>query len=134
IVAPTVFRNVPAPASADAMTLVFRRFDRVAMGAAAIALVCEGALAARGGRVSRLDLVRGLAVVLAGALAIAVGAHLSPTIEALHRGGAVRGLDEAGLALEQTHRLAEAAGKGQVALLFVALVLLLAKVGARPRG
>jgi uncharacterized membrane protein len=132
IVAPTVFRVVHAPLSADAMTLVFRRFDRVAMTAAAVALIAEVVLATRGGRVSHLDLVRGLSVVVAGALAVLVGAHLSPTIEALHRGGAVRGFGETGLALERAHRLAEACGKGQLGLLVVALLLLFVKV-ARAR-
>src|SRR6476660_4762560 len=77
IVAPIVFRVVPAPTSADAMTLVFRRFDVVAIVCAAVALVAEAAFAVRGGRVTRADLVRGVCVVGAAGLAIAIGAWLS---------------------------------------------------------
>jgi len=131
VVAPTVFRIVPAPTSADAMTVVFGRFDRVAMTCAAVALVAEATLAARGGRVRRTDLLRGAFAAGAAALAIAVGAWLSPGIASLHRGGAVRGYAESGLALERLHRLAETAGKGQVALLVAVLVLLLFRVARR---
>lgn len=127
IVAPTVFRIVPAPSSADAMTVVFHRFDAVAMTSAAIALVAEATLFLKDGKPTRLDLARMAAVVLAGALAILVGTWLSPGIAELHRNGAVRGLNEAGLELERLHRLAESAGKGQLALLLVVLVLLLAR-------
>jgi len=128
IVAPTVFRIVPAPSSADAMTVVFHRFDAVAMTSAAIALVAEATLFMKDGRPTRLDLARGSAIVLAGALAILVGTWLSPGIAELHRNGAVRGLNEAGLELERLHRFAESAGKGQLVLLLVVLVLLLAKL------
>jgi uncharacterized membrane protein len=128
IVAPTVFRIVPAPSSADAMTVVFRKFDAVAMTSAAIALVAEATLFLKDGRANRLDLVRGGAAVIAAILAITVGAWLSPGISELHRNGAIRGLNDLGIELERLHRLAEAAGKGQLALLLVVLVLLLAKV------
>lgn len=131
IVAPTVFRIVPAPSSADAMTVVFRKFDGVAMVSAAIALVAEATLFLKDGKATRLDLVRGSAAVVAGILAIVVGAWLSPGISELHRNGAVRGLDEAGIELERLHRLAETAGKGQLLLLLVVLVLLLAKIARR---
>ena len=128
IVAPTVFRIVPAPSSADAMTVVFRKFDGVAMVSAAIALVAEATLFLKDGKATRLDLLRGSAAVVAGILAIVVGAWLSPGISELHRNGAVRGLNEAGLELERLHRLAETAGKMQLAVLLVVLVLLLAKL------
>src|SRR5512146_3100516 len=52
---------VPAPTSADAMTVVFGRFDRVALACAAVALVAEGLLA-RAGKSSRLDMLRAAAV------------------------------------------------------------------------
>src|SRR5690349_3674263 len=103
IVAPTVFGIVPAPASADAMTVVFRRFDAVAMTCAAIALVAEATLALRGGKVQRLDVARGAAIVIASALAVVVGAWLSPGISALHHAGAVRGLGDDGTELERLH-------------------------------
>ena len=131
IAAPTVFGIVPAPSSADAMTVVFRRFDRVAITCAAIALACEVAAVLKA-RVRTPDLVRGAAAVLAAGLAIVEGAWLSPAIEALHRQGAIRGLGDAGLALERTHRLAETAGKGQLLLLFVTLVLVVERLSRFP--
>ena len=131
IVAPIVFHVVPAPTSADAMTLVFQRFDRVAITCAAIALVAEAAFAMRGGKVTRVDLVRGLALVGAAGLAIAIGAWLSPGIAELHQGGAVRGSGEAGLALERLHRLAEALAKTEIVLLLLVFSLAVVKV-ARP--
>ena len=127
VVAPIVFRVVPAPTSADAMTLVFRRFDVVAIVCAAVALVAEAAFAVRGGRVLRVDLLRGLCVVVAAGLAITIGAWLSPAIADLHRGGAVRGVGEAGAALERLHHLAEGLSKAEILLLFATFVLSVAK-------
>jgi hypothetical protein len=131
IVAPVVFRVVPAPGSADAMTLVFRRFDGVAITCAAIALVAEAAFAMRGGRVGRVDVVRGACLAIAAGLAITIGAWLSPGISDLHHGGAIRGLGEPGLALERMHRLAERMGKGELVLLLVAFVLSVTKATRR---
>lgn len=129
IVAPTVFGIVPAPTSADAMTVVFGRFDRVAMACAAVALVAEGMLA-RAGKSTRLDMLRAAALVAAGGLAIAIGAWLSPAIAALHRAGAVRGLGPEGAELERLHGLAEQAGKGEIVLLLVVLALLVIRLTA----
>jgi hypothetical protein len=131
IVAPIVFRNVPAPSSADAMTLVFGRFDSVAIVCAAIALVAEAAFAVRGGRVVRADMIRALCLVIATGLAITIAVWLSPGIAELHRGGAVRGFGEAGLALERLHHLAERLAKIEVAAVVAAFVLTVAKV-SRP--
>jgi uncharacterized membrane protein len=131
IVAPTVFRNVPAPTSADAMILVFRRFDSVAIAAAFVALVAEAVLGLRGGKIARADVVRGGGVVLATVLLLVQAIRLSPANEALHRAGAVRGLAADGLELERSHRLAEACGKAELALLFSALVLLVVKLTRR---
>lgn len=117
IVAPTVFRNVPAPSSADAMTLVFRRFDRIALTCAAVAAIAEAARLAFGTAGGRMAVVRALLLAGAASFAIAEGMVLSPAIEALHRGGAIRGLHADGQRLEEFHRWAERAGKGQVALL-----------------
>lgn len=133
IVAPIVFRVVPAPASADAMTLVFRRFDSVAIACAAVALIAEAAFAVRGGKVTRADLARAACLVIAAALAITIGAWLSPGISGLHRAGAVRGSGDAGLALERLHRLAETLAKTEIAFLFAGFALSVAKL-ARPRG
>lgn len=134
IAAPAVFGTIPMPGAADAMTLVFRRFDKVAMTCAAVALVAESALGARGGPIGRVDVFRGASVVLAAALAIGQGVWLSPAIDALHRGGAVRGLGDDGMALERTHRLAESAGKGQLVLLLVVLVLIAVKIARASRA
>jgi Domain of unknown function (DUF4149) len=134
VVAPIVFHVVPAPSSADAMTLVFRRFDGVAITCAAIALVAEAAFALRGGRVTRADVVRGTCLVIATGLAITIGAWLSPGIAELHRGGAIRGLGDAGLALEAMHRLAESLAKGELLLLLAVFVLTVIKATRHHSG
>ena len=130
VAAPLVFGIVPAPHSADAMTQVFLRFDRIAMTCAAIALVAESALGRRAGPITRLDLARLGVVVAAGALTIVQGAWLSPKIAELHRGGAVRGLGEAGLALERFHGWSETSGKTQLVLLAATVVLVVWKACA----
>jgi hypothetical protein len=123
IVAPIVFRVVPAPTSADAMTLVFRRFDAVAIVCAIVALVAEVAFALRGGRATRADMVRGFCLVGATGLAIAIGAWLSPGIAELHRGGAMRHIGESGQALDRLHHLAELLAKGELVLLLTGFAL-----------
>lgn len=132
IVAPIVFRVVAAPTSADAMTLVFRRFDGVAVTCAVIALVAEAAFASFGGRSTRGDLARGLCLVGATALAITIGSWLSPGIAALHRGGAVRHVGQAGQELEWLHKLAERLAKGEIVLLLAAFGLSVAKASRPP--
>jgi len=130
--APVVFSAVPAPLSADAMTVVFRRFDRAAMACAAIVCLVE-VWRASVARVSRTDLARTAVGVVAGLLAVWGGAFLSPRIEALHRGGAVRGFGDAGVELEAVHHRAEGAAKAEVVLLAIYLALL-AGAGARRIG
>ena len=129
VVAPIVFRVVKAPASADAMTLVFGRFDAVAITCAAVALIAEVAFAVRGGRVTRADVARGSSLVIATGIAIAIAVSISPGIAGLHRSGAVRGVGDAGLALERMHRLAETLAKSELLFLGVVFVLAVAKVG-----
>jgi hypothetical protein len=129
VVAPTVFGIVPAPTSADAMTVVFRRFDVIAMTSAVLTLLAEAGLAWRGGKSTRLDVVRAGAAVVAGGLAIAEGTWLAPAIQSLHREGAIRGHGEAGLALERLHRQAETLAKAEVFLLLALVVLLVLRVG-----
>ena len=123
VVAPTVFHTIPAPGSADAMTLVFRRYDRIAIVSAAIVLLCEVGLATIT-RTAR-DAVRSFTCIVMSALAIYEGTMLSPKIEALHLAGAVRGLGELGLELDRTHHQAELLAKGELAfgLLYVALLV-----------
>jgi hypothetical protein len=128
VVAPTVFGIVPAPTSADAMTVVFRKFDVIAMTCSVIVLLAEAGLAWRGGKATRLDLLRAGAAVLASALAMVEGLWLAPAIHGLHRAGAVRGLGESGLALERLHRHAEAVAKTEVVLLVALVVLVVVRV------
>jgi hypothetical protein len=109
------------------MTVVFRKFDVIAMSCSVVALVCEAALAWRGGKPRRLDLVRGLATAVAAVLAIVGGTYLSPAIQALHRDGAVRGLGPSGLELERLHHLAETCAKAELVLLVVAFVFLVVR-------
>jgi len=129
IVAPTVFRIVPAPSSADAMTIVFRKFDAVAISCALVCLFAEAVMAWRGGKATRLDLVRSVTLVVASACAITVGAWLSPAIQALHRSGAIRSFGPDGTALERLHRIAESTAKAE--LFFLAAVLVLTLLRAR---
>lgn len=130
IVAPTVFRNVPAPFSADAMTLVFQKFDRIAIGCAAMLLLTEAARLAtpstspidseRARSRSRYASALGwFCLLAAAALAIVEGVLISPAVAALHRAGAVRYVGPDGERLEMFHRWAERDGKAQLALLVV---------------
>jgi len=121
IVAPTVFAAVPFALAADTMAVVFARFDKVAMGAAAVVLATE-AVRARGGVAVR-DLLRVVVSVALAGMALAEGLWVTPTIASLHASGAVRGVGDAGQKLASTHALAEQLGKGQV-LLAVALIAL----------
>lgn len=131
VVAPTIFGIVPAPTSGDAMTVVFRRFDVVAITCAVIALICEAALAWKGARPTRLDLARAASVTLAGALAVLVGVWLAPAIQQLHRDGAVRGFGDAGAMLERLHRHAESAAKAELFLLIATIVLIVTRASKK---
>ena len=132
IVAPTVFHEVSMPESADAMTLVFTRFDKVAMMSAAIVAVAEVVRLRTSlpQEPSRLDLARIGVLTLAGALAVVQGLWLSPVIVALHREGAVRGLGAAGERLERFHGWSETCGKTESLLLVALVVLIVSSVGA----
>ncbi|HEY1954720.1 MAG TPA: DUF4149 domain-containing protein [Polyangiaceae bacterium] len=132
IVAPTVFGMVPAPTSADAMTIVFTSFDKIAMTAAAIVAVCEVVALRARAKIppTKIDVARLAVIGAAGALAVVQGLWLSPTIVALHRDGAVRGSGELGQKLERFHSWSETCGKTE-SLLLVALVVLLAHALAR---
>ena len=123
IVAPVVFTIVPAPTSADAMTVVFRRFDVVAVTSAAAMLAAEIWRVRVSEKIARLDVARGISLAVAAALALFEALVLSPRIEELHRAGAVRGLGELGQRLESAHALAEAGAKTEALLLLVFLLL-----------
>jgi hypothetical protein len=134
IAAPVVFHVVPAPTSADAMTVVFRRFDMVAMSGAVVVLVVEALRGLERRAMTRLDGARLLAGAVASGLAIVQGTWLSPAIEALHRAGAVRGFGELGLELEAKHHLAEMDGKAQAVMLAGVIVMHVMTVGRREAG
>ncbi len=122
IAAPVVFSIVSMPAAADAMTVVFRRFDLVAMTCAALTLVSE-AIRALGGRLGRVDIARVAVCAVAAGAAVVEGTQVSPRIAELHAGGVSRGLGAAGMELAHLHGLAELLGKGQVLLLGMAVAL-----------
>ena len=133
IAAPVVFGMVPAPWSADAMTVVFRRFDKLAVACVIVVLAVEAALAMlRDRKIERLDLVRGALVTFAAAAAVYVAAVVSPRIEALHRGGAIRGLGSAGEELNAIHQVAERAGKVELFLAIAVIALHIASFTRRP--
>jgi hypothetical protein len=130
IAAPIVFSVAPWPSSADAMALVFRRFDLVAMTCAAIALGTEATQRLARVRFFTVDHVRSGAIALAAAMAVLEGTCISPRIAALHAAGAVRGMGSAGAQLARLHDLAEWCGKGQLVLLVAAVGLHVVSVSA----
>jgi len=123
VVAPTIFALVSMPASADAMTMVFRRFDVLAMSSAAIVLTTEAVRAVARVPFARIDHARAATSVLAAAAAVLEGASVSPRIAALHAAGALRGRGADGIELERLHHLAETLGKTEVLLLVVLVAL-----------
>jgi uncharacterized membrane protein len=135
VVAPIVFANVSFPQSADAMTLVFRRFDMVAMTCAAVAMAAEAAKVAVRTPFGRLDHLRAGLTVVAAVLAVVEGTLVSPRIAALHQAGVMRGMGAAGETLSHLHDMAETLGKTEVVLLAIVLGLVVAAPirGARER-
>jgi len=123
IAAPVVFSVAPWPASADAMTIVFRRFDVLAMACAAIVVATEAARAAARVPFARVDGARTAVGVLAAAAAVVEGAIVSPRIAALHAAGAIRGVGAGGAEMARLHDAAEACGKTEVLLLAAFVVL-----------
>jgi hypothetical protein len=132
LAAPVVFSVAPFPANADAMTIVFRRFDLVAMACGATLLATEAIRPALRLRFAPADHLRAAFSVLAAGLAVYEGTHVSPRIAALHAGGAVRGLGAAGVELARLHDVAEACGKAQLAILAVVVVLHVVALTALP--
>jgi uncharacterized membrane protein len=123
IVAPVVFTMVPRPEAAEAMTVVFARFDWVAVGCVAVILVSEAWRAKGSARVERLDMARAGVAAVGAALVLLEALWITPAIAALHHGGAVRGLGAAGLELDRMHGLAETCGKAQVTFALALIVL-----------
>ncbi len=123
IVAPIVFRAVPFDLAADTMAVVFARYDKVAMGAAAAVILSEALRAVGHVDRSRSGVARLVCSLLIGGMAVVEGFWVTPTIAALHAQGVVRGVGEAGAALASAHTMAEQLGKAQ-ALLAIALIAL----------
>ncbi len=119
VVAPIVFRVVHAPTSADAMTLVFSRFDSLKVVCALAALVIEVARIRMASCVGRLCAIRGIALLFAASLAITGASLVTPVIAELHHAGAVRYVGPEGQKLERFHRRAEAMAKAEVWLLLL---------------
>jgi putative copper export protein len=133
IVAPVIFSRVSMPWSADAMTVVFQRFDLVAMSCAATLLVTEAARAVAHVPFSRTDHLRAGISLLAAIEAVYEGASISPRIASLHAAGVVRGLGSAGVELSSLHDRAELLGKTEVLLLVVVVVLHVLTAARTPR-
>jgi hypothetical protein len=135
VTAPIVFAVAPMPQSADAMTLVFRRFDLIAMTCAAVVLASEAARVIARVPFRRLDHARAAVGVLAAIVTTYEGMNVSPRIADLHIAGAVRGVGVAGVELSRLHDTAELCGKTAV-LLLAGLVILQAAAAhtAAPSG
>jgi hypothetical protein len=133
LVAPVVFSMVPLPESADAMVVVFRRFDTVAMTCAALVLCAEAIRRMRRLRLPWVDVVRASLSVAAAGAAVFQGTRISPRIAELHASGAVRGLGDAGMELARLHDVAEACGKAQTVLLLVVVVLHVVSLTSDPK-
>jgi hypothetical protein len=123
VAAPIVFSRVSFPSNADAMTAVFRRFDLIAMSCAAILLASEAVRAVARTPFAPRDHARAGTSILAAALAVFEGTHVSPRIAELHAAGAVRGLGDDGMELSRLHDWAEWCGMAQIGLLTAVVVL-----------
>ncbi len=133
--APFVFRLTPAPYSGDAMGAAFARFDRIALACVGVVLFAEIVrtwLARRRRARQMLPRARRIAaVLLAGAVAYQ-GMVVTPAIMGLHRGGAERGVGDAGQRLEAIHARASGLGRAEAALA-IAVVVLNVLTLSRPR-
>lgn len=119
---------IVAPHYPDAMTAVFRRFDKLAMVCAVVVLLVEAARVALREKVHRVDVVRMALALVAGGLATWQGLVLSPRIEELHYAGVHPGEGELGLEFDSVHKLAE--GEARVQLVCLALIVVLHVVAA----
>ncbi len=115
LVAPVVFTMIPAPGAADAMTVVFQRFDTVALVCVAVIVTTDAwrSAAPSGDPIGRLDGARMAAGAVGAGLVLLEALWITPAIVALHRGGAIRGLGPDGLELDRIHGYAESCGKAQ---------------------
>jgi hypothetical protein len=116
--APMVFRIAPMPYAGDAMGAAFARFDHIALGAAVLLLATEVARTWAAGRRARSGgaRVRRFAAIFLAACGAYMSLSLTPAINGLHRGGALRHVGEAGQQLDAIHKRAELVGKAETAL------------------
>ncbi len=116
--APTVFALVPRPLAGNAMGATFARWDRVAIGVAAVLLASELVRTWAGAKRARrlLPRIRRLTAVLAALCVAYIGSVLSPRILQLHESGVTRGEGEQGAELEAVHKRAELVGKFEAVL------------------
>jgi uncharacterized membrane protein len=123
--APMVFRIAPMPYAADAMGAAFARFDHIALGAAVLLLAAEVARTWAAGQRARTRgaRVRRLSAIAMAACAAYMGLTLTPRINGLHRGGAMRHVGEAGEELDAIHKRAELVGKAETGLGALLVVL-----------
>jgi Domain of unknown function (DUF4149) len=123
IAAPAVFAIAPFPASADAMTVVFRRFDLVAMACGALVVFTEAIRVAAKAPAGRHDVARAAVGVAAAVAAVLEGEWISPRIAALHASGVTRRDGLGATDLAQLHNMAEICGQTEVLLLAAFVVL-----------
>lgn len=133
LVAPIVFGTVPAPSSGDAMTLVFRRFDQVSLGCAAVVAVSE-AVRARAAGVGRIDVARIVCVAVAAVCTLMIAMWISPAIAELHAAGAVRGIGPFGERLDHTHDWATRIAKVEAVAIAGVIALHVASRRSRDAG
>jgi putative copper export protein len=131
LAAPVVFAIAPFPQNADAMTLVFRRFDLVAMSCGAVLLATEALRPTLRMRFAPVDHARAALSVVPAALAVYEATRVSPRIAELHAAGAVRGVGAAGVELARLHDVAEACGKAQLFLLAAVVALHVVALSSR---
>jgi hypothetical protein len=128
LVAPVVFRIVPAPSSGDAMTVVFHRFDQVSLACAAVVALAE-AVRARAGGVARIDVARIVCAVIAAGCTLIIAVSLTPTIASLHVAGAVRAIGPLGEQLDRAHDWATRLAKIEALALAILIALHVASRG-----
>ena len=116
IVAATVFRTLPIPMAAMAMTAAFSRFDGLAVVLTSVVVVLSAVLAyLKYGRPSHAPaLIRWSKASLVGLMIVNVGAMqwiehtmIVPTIQEYQKKGIQRGVGKEGQAFDTAHRKAE---------------------------
>lgn len=131
--APFVFRMTPAPLSGHAMGAAFARFDQIAIGASVVILGAEVVRTWVGRKRSKKPAarVRRILAMLMALAAVYIGMTLTPAINNLHAGGAIRGEGPNGQELDRIHKRAELVGKAEITGGVALVVLHVFTLGAR---